>query len=96
MRSRTCDAFLVDLDGDGATEILVVDGQIRIVTARHPDARWGVVGTLGSIGRCPGFAEAMRRQDFRVVPPTSTWRDIEAGGRKLGVIPTPRPAENGC
>jgi hypothetical protein len=95
VRERSCDAFAIDLNGDGEAEVIIVDEGKRTVLARGGDSRWALAGTLGGDTSCDDFVDAMRQQEFRVVAPVRSWNEVEARGRRFGVIPQP-PALTGC
>jgi hypothetical protein len=95
VRERSCDAFPIDLNGDGEAEVIIVDEGKRTVLARGGDSRWALAGTLGGDTSCFDFVDAMRQQEFRVIAPLRPWNEVEARGRRFGVIPQP-PALTGC
>jgi hypothetical protein len=75
-----CDAFLIDMDGDGAPEIVLAGiGWIAVLRNTAED-RWVFAGNL-PLGRCAGVVEALRQGRFALVAPT--WRDLEVDGRRL-------------
>jgi hypothetical protein len=75
-----CDAFLIDMDGDGAPEIVPAGiGWIAVLRNTAED-RWVFAGNL-PLGRCAGVVEALRQGRFALVAPT--WRDLEVDGRRL-------------
>ena len=90
--AMTCDAWFLDLDRDGASEILLVHGS---------DARWWA--TVMKNGRsgwrpaasfaspaCRGSLKAMRAGDLYAVDPAPTWQDLLVAGFRLTAKPAPK------
>lgn len=80
-----CDAILVDLNGDGTEEIvlLVTPTRASVVLRVGADGRWATFGVLPQIATCPGMIEALREGRFRRLP--AEWSDLEIDGRRLRV-----------
>ena len=88
----SCDAWFLDLDGDGAREILLVYGNnVRWWAGVMKEERgvWTAAATLAS-PTCPGILAAMRRGSFALAAPPPGWRDLLVAGLRL--TPTPVPA----
>jgi len=80
-----CEALLVDLDGDGKPEILIVGASYQLVTAyRQADGKWSLMGTLAA-SNCRGVQDAMRKGDVEIVMPEL--KELRAGGFRLAVVP---------
>ncbi|HEX3674369.1 MAG TPA: DUF4153 domain-containing protein [Rhizomicrobium sp.] len=83
-----CEAELIDLDGDGADEVVIVTGGDSVVwwgTVMKLDgsAKWAPVATLPS-PHCPGDLEALRAGAYKLVaPPPPAFRDIRIGARTI-------------
>jgi hypothetical protein len=77
-----CDVFMLDLDGDGADEVvLLVPGATRAwVMTQTADKAWNYFGEIANID-CEGVRAALLAGNFSVVP--STARDIQIAGRRL-------------
>jgi hypothetical protein len=81
-----CDALLVDLDGDGKAEIVLVGATYQPATAyRQADGKWSLIGTLAALN-CKGVPEALRSGDVEVVMPEL--KELKAAGYRLTVVPT--------
>jgi hypothetical protein len=90
-----CDAYFVDLDGDGRDEIVLVYGDDRAwwggVMKEGAAGEWNVAGTL-SAPACRGSLDALRAGRFAPVDPLPGWRDLLVGGVRLGVVANAKPA----
>jgi hypothetical protein len=75
VKDQRCDAFVIDVNGDGASEVLVDGSGETSVFSKGPDG-WGVVGYLQRSG-CAGALEALKAGKARPTP--SPWPDIQAG-----------------
>jgi len=77
-----CVVVVVDLDGDGVSEVASVSGYPMNVYARSP-AGWRRVGELrGDVyAGAPGWLDSVRATAPRAVP--SRWHTLELGGRRL-------------
>lgn len=82
VRNATCEAVLVDLDGDGHDEILLFNLPADPGTAFQSDGegRWNILGTLGNSG-CPGVREALRAGKFEAVTPAM--KEVEVAGQRV-------------
>lgn len=90
-----CDAFLLDLDGDGRDEIVIVeDGGSSNAIFKQQQGSWKAAGTLSANVRCAPVLYALRSRRFEFAPPpVKSFRDILAGGMRLSVNP---PRDNSC
>jgi hypothetical protein len=88
--SAKCDAFLVDLDGDGAAELLLVAAPEGSAVAfkTGADGRWAVLGTYSASWKCKSVREALRAGEFQPVEPDRV-RDLEVRGMRLRLQPAP-------
>lgn len=77
--SYRCDAIQVDLNGDGAKEVVITTVRSTMVFSRLADDQWAPVGTL--VG-CREFGEALREGKYKVLPPPD-WGSMEINGRRL-------------
>jgi hypothetical protein len=80
-----CDALLVDLDGDGMVEVLLIDGRSysQIFAFKEGErGTWESRGTLVNAD-CRGVAEALRSGEFQVVAPQAM--DLVAAGQRLQI-----------
>jgi hypothetical protein len=84
---RVCDTFLVDIDGDGHDEVLVV-GEASfigaVLLAEGKSGRWEVMARLPyDVAGCEPLLQKLRKGEFALVP--SRMREIEVGGLRLSV-----------
>jgi hypothetical protein len=82
-----CEADLVDLDGDGTVEIIIVTGEggywYGSVMRQDKNGQWVPFATLPS-PHCPNDLDALRTGAYRLVShPTPVWRDIQIGGHAI-------------
>ncbi|HUC66997.1 MAG TPA: DUF4153 domain-containing protein [Stellaceae bacterium] len=83
--ANRCEAYLLDIDGDGADEVLVADqfpvGSVKVLK-QASDGNWRVAATSFSLFmRCDKVRQALRAGEIKLVAPL--WRDIEVAGVKL-------------
>lgn len=89
----SCDAYFLDLDGDGRSEIVLVYGDDKAWWAsvmKQGTDRWYPAATLSSA--CPGSLQALRSGHFSPAGAQPAWRDLVIGGRRLSLSPVARPA----
>jgi hypothetical protein len=85
-RFDRCDAFLVDLDGGGEEEIVMMAPAQpwRAVAFHHDDlGRWRVIGTFSL--SCERVRQAFLAGEVKAVAPQ--WRDLDLGGIRLHLSP---------
>jgi hypothetical protein len=88
----SCDAWFLDLDGDGRREILLVygnDARWWATVMKENPGGWTAAATLHSPA-CPGTLAAMRSQGVTPINPVSAWRDILVAGMRLTPMPAPQ------
>jgi len=78
--SEACDAFVVELNGDGEAEILVGSAGNYSVFDRSADGRWRLAGSLEPAW-CDGIGEALREGRWAAAPPV--WNDLVVGDQRL-------------
>jgi Domain of unknown function (DUF4153) len=84
-----CAALLVDLDGDGKAEIIIVGASYQLVTAyKEADGKWSLIGTLAA-SNCKGVQDALRKGDVEILMPEL--KELRAGGLRLAVVPSCPP-----
>jgi hypothetical protein len=92
-----CEAHLLDLDGDGTDEIVLIDLSrpwVARVFKQAADGAWHDIGGLSNLVRCDKVRAALRSGELKLVP--SEWRDIEAGGIRLRLEPPPNRPQDSC
>jgi hypothetical protein len=90
--AMSCDAWFLDLDGDGAREILLVygnDARWWATVMKENRQGWAAAATLHSPA-CPGTLAAMRAQGVAPINPVSAWRDVLVAGMRLTPMPAPQ------
>ena len=87
--AMACDAWFMDLDGDGRNEILLVygnDAHWWASVMKPEGGRWRVAATLSS-PPCGASLAAMRAGEVAPTAPLPGWRDLWAAGTRLQLIP---------
>lgn len=83
VETARCDALLVDLDGDGGAEILLIGdrsyGPVAAFKEVAPGS-WEFWGTLLN-AECRGVVDALRQGNFQITPSTSM--DLTVGDQRL-------------
>lgn len=85
-----CKAILMDLDGDGGAEILLIDpsGRTGAAAFKGQDENWTWLGPIPGV-HCATVLDALETGQFRPVEPHL--KDIDANGIRLRVA-----SESGC
>jgi hypothetical protein len=80
-----CEALLVDMDGDGQNEILLLNTPAGAVSVFKSDGgeNWRMLGTLSRTS-CPGVRDALVAGRFEAVTPSL--REIEVNGQRLALM----------
>ncbi|HKD22559.1 MAG TPA: DUF4153 domain-containing protein, partial [Rhizomicrobium sp.] len=96
-----CTAFFLDLFGDGREEIVVIGVDKAGVTtssngvfASDDKGVWHLIATPDNQWECKSNLEALRRGDFKLVPPPLASRDVEVRGTRLTVSRLAAPCSN--
>jgi len=83
-----CDAVLLDADGDGRQDVLLIgenraDGSALLA---EREGRWQVIGRPPkSLAGCAGLQQRLRAGEFSLAAPRL--RDLEAGGQRIVLAP---------
>lgn len=85
-----CDAFLMDVDGDGHDEVLLVGETVRDGEAllAERDGVWTVAARTPmhvQLAGCKGWQERLRAGDYALAAPRL--REIEVGGQRIALTP---------
>jgi hypothetical protein len=92
-----CDAWFLDLNGDGRQEILLVHGDDTRFWAsvmQLEQGHWKAAASLAS-PPCPGLLSRMRARGLLLANPVPQWRDVLVAGMRLTPV-SPPPAELPC
>lgn len=80
-----CDAILLDADGDGKQDVLLLEkGRVHAgyLFAESSEGKWTVAATLGyRDATCASLAEQLRKGEFSFVAPR--FKDLDIGGRRV-------------
>jgi len=81
----SCDAILTDLDGDGRSEILIVNSKFSSSQVFREDGSggWKLAGTINLPPQCPRVLDALRQGRFQIQPPAFRMNDIILDGVRL-------------
>jgi len=87
----SCDAWMLDLDRDGAGEILLVygtDARWWAAVMKQGGAGWISAASFASPA-CRGTLAALRSGRFLLADPLPGWRDLLVAGMRLSAKPAP-------
>jgi len=88
-----CDAFLLDMNGDGKPEVLIYSGILGMpgtLLTEQATGKWQIMGTLSyALSECPPLLDKLKAGQFKLVP--AALRDLEIGGLR---IPLERRIDN--
>ncbi len=91
-----CDAIVMDGDGDGKADVLLL-GEIRADGAAllsEREGKWRIIGKPPmELAGCMGLQERLRAGEFALA--ASRLRDIEVGGQRIVLTPA-EPAQPEC
>jgi hypothetical protein len=94
---ETCDAFLMDVTGDGVPEIVLI-GTTRYagsaIFAQDQHENWKEIGSLPSVAGCTSIHDGIVAGDVRAT--TSDVKDLEIGNKRLRVRLDPSEDEYPC
>lgn len=91
--AAACDAWFLDLDRDGAPEVLLVSGDdVRwwASVMKQTPSGWVAAASFAS-PPCRGTLTAMRRGALYAVEPAPAWQDLFVAGFRLTAKPAPKP-----
>jgi hypothetical protein len=84
---KTCDAYLIDFDGDGKPEVLLVGTERYIgatVMKEAADGDWSAVANLANdLAGCEPLREKLRAGEFRTIAPRLS--DLEIAGQRVEI-----------
>jgi hypothetical protein len=88
-QNQKCNAYLIDLTGDGSTEILLKNAQDYaqlVVFSLGTDGKWIASGTIDGLNlACKDAAQALEEGTYRTLPPV--FQDLDVAGQRLHVQP---------
>ena len=80
--SHKCEAFLLDLDGDGREEAVILDPPtVMVVMAEDGHGAWRRAGQFDGPVHCSAVRDALRAGKYETVAPT--WHDLQVSGLRL-------------
>jgi hypothetical protein len=94
LRSAMCDAWMMDLDSDGADEIVLLERETAHLFQFVDQRVWTHVGSWSLPLNCPRIALDMMAGRFAsAAPRPSRWPDLEIAGMRLRLLEnSPLPA----
>lgn len=82
-----CDAHVLDFDGDGKLEVLLVSNGVAddiVLLAQNSEGAWRVRGKLNATPlRCKGLLEKLKAGQFRLATPKL--QDVEIDGQRVRI-----------
>jgi len=85
-KTARCDAFLVDLDGDGREEVVLSDAARAVVFKIDDTGVWRTVGQLSTNLTCASVRDAMHAGQVTTQP--SSWKELNIAGRTFRIVPS--------
>ncbi len=85
-----CEAIVVDIDGDGVDEVIILEPWRAVVLAENGQGGWRVAGQLDGPINCAPVRALLRAGTFEAMPPR--WRDLRVDGLHLRFVATPENA----
>lgn len=82
-RSRTCDAYLLDIDADGQNELLIPGSMNAVLLMQDKTGKWQRFGAIDSLASCSKDVQALKNGAYQLVPPDI--QDIQIGGVRYRV-----------
>ena len=82
-----CDAIVIDIDGDGKDEILILEPWRLVVMADDDHGGWRYAGQLDGPVGCAPVRDALHAGRFEVLSPR--WRDLQVEGWRLRFVGRP-------
>ena len=87
--NRPCDAYMIDFDGDGQPEVLLMgeeSGMASLLRGQDKDGHWQVLGRLPEgAAQCAPLRRQLAAGEFRLRE--RAVKDLEVGGVRLAVLP---------
>jgi hypothetical protein len=77
-----CEAMMVDLDGDGGHEIIVLGEGTQAAAFRQSGTQWVLLGTISNLG-CKGVRDALREGKFEIAAPDL--KELHAAGQSVQI-----------
>jgi hypothetical protein len=85
--SAMCDAWVMDLDGDGTSEIVVLERETAHVFQSAAESTWQHVGSWSLPANCPRITGEMMAGRFTTATPEpSRWPDLQVSGMRLRLL----------
>jgi hypothetical protein len=89
-RTALCDAWMMDLDGDGADEIVVLEFNVIHAYRLGEQATWVRIGTWNLPQNCERLTSDMVAGRFATAPPEPRkWPDLEISGLRIPLAENP-------
>lgn len=90
LQNHHCNAYMIDMNGDGNAEILLRDdnryGTITLFALNATNKKWEPAGEIrGALTRCKDVEQAFAAGTSRLVDPV--YKDIEIAGNRLRIEP---------
>jgi len=80
--AKRCEAYLLDINGDGHTDILLSEDDSRLyLFTQNTQGQWYSVGIMNGGYRCKGVPQALREGQYQISVPE--FHDLEIGSRRL-------------
>jgi hypothetical protein len=87
MARQVCDAYLIDVDGDGKAEVLLVGTEREVgagILKEGSDGRWFLLARLPDmLPGCQQLRDGLRAGTYRTIPPRL--QDLEIAGVRIPV-----------
>ncbi len=87
--NQKCDAWVMDLNGDGKDEVMLLNGMV-LTAYQQQGAAWHLIGSWEVIAACDKVRDALNAGQFKMVPPPPLpWPDVKVLGQHFRFTPSP-------
>jgi hypothetical protein len=98
LANKQCDAYLIDLNGDGKPEVLLIGAGQRsgaVVLGEDKNGRWQLAATVPqTLAGCASIREQLIAGNYRLQP--GRWQDLQVAGQRIALQPAEEAGPPDC